>query len=221
MLDIRLRPVKDNVFDPICIYVPSSISPTQITIAAFCSGLLSCMFAANQHNVLALGFWALNRALDCLDGALARYRRVSSDYGGFLDLLGDFVVYSFLPMAVVLGFDDTSQGWRAVAVLEASFHVNNFILFYVASVAEKLRVASAKDSTELTSVMMRPALIEGTESAILFTLMLAYPAAIQLLSSIMAGLVCIGICQRVAWTLIALGKQSYGADRGHANDRKL
>lgn len=205
MFDIQLRSLKDNIFDPCCRYVPHFISPLLITAAAFFTGLLSCYFATRQQKILSLTFWTFNRALDCLDGALARHRGVASDLGGFADLLGDFIVYSLLPLAVAHGSDDTNSTWRAVAVLEATFHVNNFILFYIAAVAEKRQAKDGKTS-ELTSVMMRPALIEGMESASLFTLMLALPSEVRILSWTMAGLVCIGIMQRTIWVAGALGR---------------
>ena len=186
MFDIQLRSLKDGLFDPACAHIPGFISPTQVTIAAFFSGLLSGYFATKQQVTLSLVFWFLNRTLDCLDGALARYR------------------YSILPMTIAHGSDGTSTTWRAVAVLEATFHVNNFILFYIAAVAEKLQAKGGKSLTELTSVMMRPALIEGMESALLFTIMLAFPSGIQAISWTMASLVCIGIAQRTFWIIDAL-----------------
>lgn len=204
MFDIQLRSFKDAFFDPCCQFIPSFISPLHITIAAFLSGLLSCLFATQQRIALSLAFWVLNRALDCLDGALARYRKTASDLGGFLDLLGDYTIYSLLPIAVAHGNVSSSATWKAVAVLESTFHVNNFILFYVAAVAEKLRAKSAEASKELTSVMMRPALMEGVESAVIFTLMLASPTSICAWSWTMAALVGVGILQRTFWVIGAL-----------------
>jgi len=205
MFDIQLRSLKDGIFDPCCRHVPPFICPLQVTAASFFTGLLSCYFATEQQKTLSLVFWFLNRALDCLDGALARHRNIASDLGGFLDLLGDFVVYSLLPLAIVHGSDDTNSSWRAVAFLEATFHVNNFILFYIAAVAEK-RQAKGGIASELTSVIMRPALIEGMESALLFTTMLALPSEVRILSWTMAGLVCAGIVQRTIWVVGALGR---------------
>lgn len=217
MFDITLRPLKDGLFDPCCKHIPSFIKPLHITLLAFLSGLLSCYFISltPSNSSLALLFWASNRALDCLDGALARHRRTASDLGGFLDLLGDFIVYSLLPISIAQGQGRSSVGdleqvdasWRAVAFLEAAFHVNNFILFYIAAVAEKLSHGAEKGSgkkNELTSVMMRPALVEGMESGIMFTAMLAFPGAIQSLSWIMAGLVSVGIIQRTIWVVGSL-----------------
>ncbi|KAL9586414.1 MAG: hypothetical protein Q9212_000929 [Teloschistes hypoglaucus] len=214
MFDISLRPLKDKLFDPCCSYVPASIKPLHVTIFAFLFGLLSCYFAATKPTSVSLSllFWALNRALDCLDGALARHRGTTSDLGGFLDLLGDFTIYSLLPIAIARGSAPTDPGtFMAIAALEATFHVNNFILFYLAAVTEKAvseqREGDAKGKDkkkELTSVMMRPALVEGMESGLIFTAMLGFPDSIRELSWTMSGLVAFGIIQRSAWAIGAL-----------------
>ena len=204
MFDIELRSLKDGIFQPVCQYVPRFITPIHITTAAFSVGLLSCYFASMTSTTISLILWALNRALDCLDGALARHRGTASDLGGFLDLLGDFIVYSSIPIGVAAGWNDTAGAWKAVAVLEASFHINNFVLFYVAAVAEKRVSKGGAQAKELTSVIMRPALIEGMESGLILTAMLAWPRAIEWWCWIMASLVGVGIAQRVAWTVLAL-----------------
>jgi len=54
--------------------------------------------------------------------------------------------------------------------------------------------------------MMRPALIEGMESALLFTTMLALPSQVRILSWTMVGLVCVGIMQRTIWVVGVLGR---------------
>ncbi|OAL04268.1 hypothetical protein IQ06DRAFT_96079 [Phaeosphaeriaceae sp. SRC1lsM3a] len=211
MLDIRLRPLKDNLFDPVTSVIPSFCSPLSITLVAFLCGLLACYFTASGNNVLGTTFWVFNRAFDCLDGAVARKRNQSSDLGGFLDLLGDFIVYSILPIACGLAKSEYSRPtnlWLSIAVLEGSFHVNNFVLFYIGAILEKRkRNTTTKDEgkvKELTSVVMRPALIEGTESAMFFTAMIAYPRYTQQLSWIMAALVVIGIVQRTKWLVDVL-----------------
>ena len=204
MFDIQLRSLKDRVFDPCCQYIPSYVKPLHITEGAYVAGLLSCSCAIRSFTRLSLTFWFINRALDCLDGALARHRRSASDLGGFLDLLCDFIIYSLLPISISIGQNGTPHCWEAVAILETTFHVNNFILFYVAAVAEKGAKMDEAKSKELTSVMMRPALIEGMESGILFTLMLAFPGYVEAWSWLMAGLVTVGIVQRSLWVTMAL-----------------
>lgn len=206
MFDIQLRHLKDGLFDPLCQFIPSSVSPGLITFGAFLSGLLSIYHASRRHVLLSLIFWFLNRGLDCLDGALARHRAVASDLGGFLDLLGDFWIYSLLPIGIAIGWDYSPNCLLSVAFLEATFHINNFILFYVAAIAEKKanNEPSKTRTKELTSVMMRPALIEGMESGVLFTLMLAFPSQINMWCWLMSASVAIGICQRIYWVVNAL-----------------
>lgn len=230
MLDISLRPLKDRLFDPLTAAIPAFITPLQLTGLAFLSGIASCFFAAQGEPPQALYCWLLNRILDCLDGALARRRNQSSDLGGFLDLLSDFIIYSAIPICCMLGsptsvaLHTSSSGarlqrrWLAVALAEASFHVNNFVLFYVAAVTEKKRADRAvaaggkgkekeKDDRqvkELTSVSMRPALVEGTESGAIFTLMLIRPDWTEMLCFLLSAAVAVGIMQRVSWTVRAL-----------------
>lgn len=199
MFDIQLRHVKERISAPVCQSVPSFISPLHLTCAAFLFGLLSCYTATVPgHGYWSVLFWCLNRVLDGLDGAVARDRRVVTELGGFLDLLGDFIVYSLLPPAITLGQQLKGQievDWLAVVMLEASFHINNFVLFYIGAVAVN------RDEKELTSVTMRPALIEGFESALLFTAMLIWPSRIKVLCWGMSLAVGIGICQRL-WYLV-------------------
>ena len=193
MFDIALRRLKDQVAAPISRSLPSSISPDQITFLAFACGLASCYSTVfSSQATYSVFLWILNRFFDCLDGSLARDRGKATEVGGFLDLLSDFIIYSLIPISVALGQEEHGTvDWRAVAALEASFHVNNFILFYVAAIASK------RGAGELTSVTMRPALIEGFESGLLFTAMLLWPAWLNILSWGMFLAVCFGIVQRV------------------------
>jgi phosphatidylglycerophosphate synthase len=154
--------------------------------------LLACLAAmSSTYKPMGIYLWLPNRFLDCLDGSLARSRNAATDLGGFLDLLSDFIIYSLLPITVCLGQDATSVNWIALALLEASFHVNNFVLFYSAAVAAK------RQDDELTSVTMRPALVEGFESGVIFTAMLIWPQYINYWMWAMSFGVAVGICQRV------------------------
>ena len=205
MFDIALRRWKDSLADPVARIIPNWISPTQVTGAAFVAGLLACFTAATSvSNALAVSLWAANRLLDSVDGSLARHRKVASDLGGFLDLLSDFIIYSMLPVAIAYGQDKGLYhiDWVSVATLEATFHVNNFILFYSAA------MAAQKDDQELTSVTMRPALIEGFESGLLFTAMLIWPQYINTWARIMSVGVVIGIFQRTLAVVTVLGSKA-------------
>lgn len=83
-------------------------------------------------------------------------------------------------------------------MLEATFHINNFVLFYIAA------VVAAKPDKELTSVSMRPALIEGLESGLIFTAMFVWPGYLTWLCWGMSAAVVVGIGQRVWFIVPAL-----------------
>ena len=187
--------------NPLARYVPSSVHPNHITAVSFACGLLCCLFASLDIRSLSLVAWFLNRFLDCLDGAVARHRNIASPLGGFLDLLADFITYSLLPITIAAPRQDANLFW--IALLEASFHINNFVLFYSAA------VAAEKKDDELTSVTMRPALIEGFESGVLFTLMLAFPRWINTLSMAMMIGVAVGITQRT-WAVCEVLQTKHG-----------
>ena len=200
MFDIHLRSVKDRAVQPLVQWVPQSITPTHVTAAGFLLGIGACVAAGFSETNVALFLWLSNRLLDCLDGILARDRNQATDLGAFHDLLCDFIIYSSLPIAVALGqeattgYESHSYLWPSVAFVEATFHINNFVLFYCAAIAAK------PEKNEVTSVTMRPALIEGFESGLLFTAMLIWPSHVGTLCWVMGGLVAFGVLQR-SWYL--------------------
>lgn len=197
MFDLALRPLKDIVTAPLVHLVPFYIHPLHLTAVGFLFGLLACALASSPVTIdIAVFPWLINRIFDCLDGAVARSRNTASQTGGFYDLLCDFITYSCIPIAVAYGQASSKTGaedqilsWLSIAFLEATFHINNFVLFYCAAVIEKA-------PTELTSVAMKPALVEGFEAGVLFTAMLVFPNQIASISWIMGFLVVIGTVQR-------------------------
>lgn len=196
MYDNSLRHLKDWIATPICRTFPPWITPNLVTLAAFTSGLFAVGSVAlsASSNSWPLAFWLLNRVLDGLDGTLARTRGAATSLGSFLDLLGDFIIYSSIPAMVAYGQDRrnteaSTVDWRAIALLEATFHINNFVLFYISAI-----VAPDK---ELTSVAMRPALIEGLESGLIFTAMFVWPQYLTWFCWTMSVAVMVGIAQRV------------------------
>ena len=213
----QAQSLTDRFINPFCRLVPSFVLPLHLTVLAFACGMIACWNVYNRNSIHALFFWALNRFLDGLDGAVARRRGITSELGGFLDMLGDFLVYSSIPiscgMAVAaLGnlkqpftyMAPSNSPWLSIAVLEATFHINNFVLLYGAAVMERQKRTSKTPSRESTEIAARPALVESLESGVIFTLMLAWPRRIEALSWAMALLVAVGTFQRAQWLLWAL-----------------
>jgi len=142
-------------------------------------------------------------------------RSTATALGGFLDLLGDFIIYSLIPPMLAYGQERTGAGtavdWRAIAILEATFHINNFVLFYISA------IIAAESDDELTSVSMRPALIEGLESGLLFTAMFIWPRYLRVLCWGMSAAVTVGIAQRVYFVIPALSRLDQGVKNGKSS----
>ena len=203
MWDDLLRRWKDAWLAPLARRLGPRVPPTAITLVAACVGLACAWAAARGMAATAVALWAGNRLLDGLDGTQARVHGRQGDFGGYLDILLDFVVYAAIPLAFVVASPDVRTA-TAVAWLLASFVVNAASWMYLAAVLER-RHAGAAARGELTTVTMPPGLVAGTETVVLYAVMLAVPEWRLALVRLMTGLVALTVVQRVAWARRHLG----------------
>lgn len=197
MLDLRLRPAKERLLDTVAAALAPVIGPGALTLAALTVTLGAAGAAWAGLRLVALAGWLLGRLLDGLDGPVARKRGQASDLGGYLDMLADTIGYVAVPLGVALSIDRTA-GWISVAVLLGTFWVNGISWAYLAALLEK-RGAGAASTGEMTSVTMRPALVEGTETIVIFSAFIALPAASPWIFATMAALTAVNVVQRLVW----------------------
>ncbi|RME09951.1 MAG: CDP-alcohol phosphatidyltransferase family protein, partial [Ardenticatenia bacterium] len=88
MFDERLRRWKDAVLMPLARMVP--VSPLALTLTGWGVGMVAVVCAWRGMFAWACAAWLVNRALDALDGAVARAQARTSDLGGYVDILADF-----------------------------------------------------------------------------------------------------------------------------------
>lgn len=202
MVDKLLRRPKEQVLSPIAFGLPRSLHPVTITLAAFGVGLCAALAISQQAYWLGLLLWIGNRVLDGLDGTFARAHGRQSDWGGYLDMLLDTVIYAAIPIALVLA-QPSVAAWLSLALLLSSFYVNGASWMYLAALLEKRRQgASARG--ELTTITMPGGIIEGSETVLFYTLFLLVPAALVPLFWMMALLVFVTVGQRLLWACRAL-----------------
>ena len=195
MFDDLLRKLKDRLLAPIALALGARIAPNVITLVACLAGLAAAVFAWQDRRGLALLLWLVNRLLDGLDGTQARVHATQSDFGGYLDIVLDFVVYAAIPLALMLAQPSLLV---AGAFLLASFFVNAASWMYLAAILER-RQAGASARGELTTITMPPGIVAGTETVVFFTAMIAWPGGRELLFSLMSALVMVNVVQRLAW----------------------
>jgi phosphatidylglycerophosphate synthase len=198
LLDPFLRTTKDRVLLPVARAVGGALSPNAVTVASAAVGVAAAWMAARGAWGAALALWLGGRVLDGLDGTLARATGRQSDFGGYLDILLDFVVYTLVPIGVALGVGAERGTLLALAWLLGSFFVNSASWMYLSAVLEK-RAQGAGTRGEQTTVTMPTGLIEGTETIVFYSLFLLFPAYAAPLFYAMAALVGINVVQRLVW----------------------
>ena len=203
MVDHLLRRPKEQVMAPVARLVGHRIAPTTLTLISFSFGLAAVASIWQGLYGLGCGLWLLNRIVDGLDGTVARKTSTQSDWGGYLDILLDTVIYALVPFSLVLA-DSRPEHWIALAVLLSSFYINAVSWAYLAAVLEK-RNAGAKAQGELTSITMPTGLIEGTETVIFFTAFILLAQWLVWLYWAMALLVVVTLVQRLVWAARTLG----------------
>jgi len=194
MFDEPLRRLKDRIGRPLANLL-SGVSPTAISMLALMVGLLASFAAYKNQYAAALGLWILNRVLDGLDGLVARLHNKQSDFGGYVDILTDFVTYAALPIGLVVG-SPSSEIYLALAFMLASFYINTASWMYLAAILEK---RAAHDPNTQTTIVMPKGLVGGFESIIAYSIFILFPAYITVLFSIFSALVLVTIIQRLVW----------------------
>ena len=200
MLDSSLRRVKDRLGEPLAAQLPH-LSPNAISLASFIIGLLTVWLTARGLYVWALVLWLLSRALDGLDGLMARVHQKQSDFGGYLDILLDFFIYAALPIALVMSAPSEAR-YLALAFMLASFYINSASWMYLAAVLEKRNHSHAKGvaaSHPSTSIAMPTGLIGGTETILTYCTFFIWIDHLTLLFVCFGVLVMFTAAQRLAW----------------------
>src|SRR3989304_85414 len=98
MFDHYLRQLKDRLFAPIAQHIGRWMHPDVISILSLVAGLAAAVLAARGASLSAFGAWILNRTLDGLDGSVARAAQRQSNFGGYLDVVLDFVGDAAVPL---------------------------------------------------------------------------------------------------------------------------
>lgn len=84
--------------------------PNMVTLTGMCLGLTSIRFAVDERFMLATFLIMLAAVMDGLDGLMARRLNSTSELGGELDSLSDFVCFGVAPSILIYQFFLSSLG---------------------------------------------------------------------------------------------------------------
>lgn len=116
--------------------------------------------------LIAMGVILLNRILDGLDGMVARLHG-ATDFGGYSDIVADFVFYASIPVAFAL-YDPANNALASVFLLASFIASSSSFLAYAIIAAKRGLETSARGKK---SFFHLGGLIEGAET-ILFCLLI-------------------------------------------------
>jgi len=193
MLDAMMRPLIDPPLNALGrVLVRRGLRADWVTLAGLAFGLVAAA-------LIALGWpgWALlplvvNRVADGLDGAVARASQ-KTDFGGYLDIVSDFLFYGSIPLGFVL-LNPALNGAPG-AFLLTSFYVNGASFLGYAILAEKHDMRT--DARGAKSLYFTGGLLEGTETFAFFAAICLWPAWFGALSWGFGGLCLVTAASRL------------------------
>ncbi|HSG53889.1 MAG TPA: CDP-alcohol phosphatidyltransferase family protein [Paracoccaceae bacterium] len=191
MFDAKLRPLINPPLDALGrLLARSGIGANAVTLVGLVPAFAAGWAIAGQHYLAALALVLLNRLIDGLDGAVARSRG-PSDFGGYLDMLADYVFY----LAVPIGFGIASpDNTIAALVLVASFTLTAVSFLVFAALAAKHGRETSDHGAK--SFFYSTGLAEGAETIAVFVAMCLWPAAFVPLALGYAALCALTVIQR-------------------------
>jgi phosphatidylglycerophosphate synthase len=178
-----------------------------MTLVACGLGLLSAAFIALGHSWIALPFLLASRLGDGLDGAIARATG-KTDFGGFLDIVLDFVFYGAVPLAFVIA--DPGRNGIAGAVLLFAFYVNGSSFLAFAVMAEKRRLTT--DARGEKSFYFTTGLAEATETIAVFAVACVFAAWFWWLAYLFAALTLYTAAARILFARSVMREEQPGRD---------
>ena len=157
MFDLELRKLQQIIFLPIAKQLGNAFTPNQITLIGFLFGILCNIAIYNNYQLLSALLFLLNRIFDALDGTVARLTGKQSDFGGYLDIITDFTVYTLIPISSTLA-NPSDIALKLLPFLISTYFVNAASLFQLSAILEKRNLGAALKK-ETTSVNMPSAVI--------------------------------------------------------------
>jgi len=203
MFDLLTREHKERLLAPLAGLV-MNVEPNLLSCMGFGIGIMCAFLAACSCYKLALLCWICNRIVDGVDGVVARQSGKVTEFGGYLDIIFDFIVYGLVPVGLAIS-SPSYFTYLMLSVMLVTFFVNAAGLFLLSAILEKNN-AGASSRNEMTGVTMVPALVEGTETVFMYSLFLLVPSCMSCLFALFAIGVGITIAQRLMFAYQTLDK---------------
>lgn len=163
MLDHIVRPWIDRPLNGTArLLARSGLPANAVTLVGFAIGLAAIPAIGSGHYLTGLALLLASRALDGLDGALARVHG-PTDLGGYLDIVCDFILYSGWAFAFALA--DPAYAVPAAFLMLSFMGTGASFLAYAVFAAKRGITTEIRGSKSLYYL---GGLAEGTETIMVF-----------------------------------------------------
>lgn len=200
MLDNATRRMLDPGLRRVAVIIDRPwVTPDRLTLVGLLVGLGSAAAAAAAWWLPALALWLANRALDGLDGPLARRRAArrgsaTSQAGGFLDIACDFTVYGATVVGVAIGVVRTMDAdWLPFMLVLLAYYINGSAFLAFSSIAER----TGRRIDDGRSLSFLGGLAEGTETVLVHSGWLIVPQYAEVIALVWAAVVAVSATQRI------------------------
>lgn len=192
MLDAAMRRLIDPPLDAAARPMAAAGVPANaVTLTGLALGLAAVPLIALEAYGAALLAILAGRLADGLDGAVAR-RRGATDFGGYLDIVCDFLFYAAVPFGFALARPENAV--PAAFLMLAFVGTGSSFLAY-AIVAAKRGKKTASQGRK--SFYYLGGLTEGTETIAVFVTFCLFPAAFPTIAWVFGALCCVTALSRI------------------------
>jgi phosphatidylglycerophosphate synthase len=197
MLDTTLRPLVNTTLENAGRrLVALGSGANAVTFAGLVAGIAAAVAIAFSQYWLGFTLIAVNRILDGLDGAVARATQ-TTDRGGYLDIVVDYVFYASVPLAFALAAPAENALPAAALLAGFSLTASSFLAF--AAIAAKRGLETEAHGRK--SFFYSTGLVEGSETIAFFLLMAALPGWFPALAYAFAALCVLTTLQRTLFAM--------------------
>ena len=170
------------------VFLKFEINANIVSLLGLFFSFVSFFLILNLNFISALLFFLLGRIMDGVDGSIAN-RNGKTDFGGFLDIVFDFISYSLIPLAFILILD--SNAFFGSILLATFFGTGSTFLALAIFESKKSKCSYNKSFFHVGG------LIGGTVTIFFLSLMMVLPYNFNLIAIIFSVLCIIGTIERI------------------------
>lgn len=205
MIDARILPLQKAALQPLAAFLAErGVRADTLSLIGFVAGLGAFLSLSLGYWLTALVLILANRAMDGLDGAVARIHG-PTDRGAYLDIALDMVFYALIPLGFAIALPEVNALPAAVLIVSFVGTGSSFLAF--SAVAAKLGRKAPEFPTK--GIYYAGGLAEGFETIAVFVAMCLFPGQFAIIAYAFASLCALTtvIRWRQGWVAFSEGEK--------------